>query len=90
MECQDTASWEKVEERAVTTSGSWSEALAAQYLWGGQYLDELVAFEVDGNGDGAFDNAAGTNAVVWHDALYSAVAVLSAKSGAVGGLLGKR
>lgn len=86
--------WRCVEERLVTTTGeSWSEALAAQYLWGGQYLDELVAFEVDlsdgqgGDPDGDVDDADDGSYVVWHDALYSAVAVLSAKEGHLGELL---
>ena len=84
--------WRCVEDRAVDTS-QWTEALRAQYLWGGQYLDELIAFEVDvsnGSGgapDGDFDDTEDTNAVVWHDALYSAVAVLNAKANHLGELL---
>jgi RHS repeat-associated protein len=79
--------WRCVEDRTIPDDDPWAERLAGQYLWGGLYLDELVAFEADATADGDFDDAADTSAVVWHDALYSAVAVVSAKSGELGELL---
>ena len=73
--------WRRVRDYKLVDT-AWQPT--REYIWGGTYIDELLAFSDDTDGDGMFDDAGGSERyLVCQQANYNVVAVVKASTAAV-------
>ena len=72
--------WRRVQDYKL--DGTWKSV--REYIWGGTYIDELLAFSDDTDADGLFDDAGGSERyLVCQQANFNAVAVVKASTAAI-------